>query len=66
MDLRINICRGQISGTNFLKHGISDSMNFQYALENGGNTTAQATELLGIKQRRAREILVNGRKELAE
>lgn len=27
VDLRINICRGQISGTNFLKHGISDSMN---------------------------------------
>lgn len=31
---------------------------FQYELENGGITTAQVTELLGIKQRRAREILV--------
>ncbi len=82
VDLRINIYRGQISGTNILQHGISDSMNaeklprncretadktpiseqekliFQYALENGGITTAQVTELLGIKQRRAREILV--------
>lgn len=82
VDLRINIYRGQISGTNILQHGISDSMNadkmprncretadkmpiseqekliFQYALKNGGITTAQVTELLGIKQRRAREILV--------
>lgn len=82
VDLRINIYRGQISGTNFHQHGISNSMNavkvpgdcretagkmpiggrekqiFQYVLENGSITTAQVTELLGIKQRRAREILV--------
>jgi Predicted transcriptional regulator containing an HTH domain and an uncharacterized domain shared with the mammalian protein Schlafen len=82
VDLRINIYRGQFSGTDFLQHGISDSMNavkmlgnrrqtadkmpiseqekliFQYALKNGGIITAQVTELLGIKQRRAREILV--------
>ena len=30
----------------------------KFALENGFITTAQTTELLGIKQRRAREILV--------
>ena len=30
----------------------------KFALENGSITTTQATELLGIKQRRAREILV--------
>lgn len=82
VDLRINIYRGQISGKNFLQHGISDSMNavkppencrktadkmpiseqekliFHYAFENGGITTAQVTELLDIKQCRAREILV--------
>ena len=35
-----------------------EKLTFQYALENGGIITAQVTELLGIKQRRAREILV--------
>ena len=30
----------------------------KFALENGSITTAQTTELLGIKQRRAREILI--------
>ena len=29
----------------------------KYALENGSITTAQVTELLGVKQRRARDIL---------
>ncbi len=71
VDLRINIYRGQISGKNYLQHGIPDSMNadkmpiseqekqiIQYTLENGGITTVQVTELLGIKQRRAREIFV--------
>lgn len=82
VDLRINIYRGQIKGTDFLLHGIYGSMNadkmlgnrretadkmpiseqekliYQYALENGGITTAQVTGLLSIKQRRAREILV--------
>ena len=29
----------------------------KYALENGSISTAQAVELLGVKQRRAREIL---------
>ena len=31
---------------------------YKYVLENAGITTAQAMKLLGIKQRRAREILV--------
>lgn len=31
---------------------------YKYVLENAGITTAQAMELLGVKQRRAREILV--------
>ena len=31
---------------------------YKYVLENGSITTAQAMELLGVKQRRAREILV--------
>ena len=35
-----------------------EKLIFRNALENGGITTAQVTELLGIKQRRAREILV--------
>ena len=35
-----------------------EKLIFQYALENGGITTVQVTGLLGIKQRRAREILV--------
>lgn len=30
---------------------------YKYALENGSITTAQTMELLGVKQRRAREIL---------
>jgi len=82
VDLRINIYRGQISGTDFFQHSISDNMTavklplncretadnlpiseqekqiHKFALENGGITTAQTTKLLGIKQRRAREILV--------
>ena len=35
-----------------------EKLNFQNALENGGITTAQVTGLRGIKQCRAREILV--------
>ncbi len=35
-----------------------EKMIYQYTLENGGITTARVTELLSIKQRRAREILV--------
>lgn len=82
VDLRINIYRGQINGTDFLQHSISGStaadklpenrretadkmpvseqekLIYKFALENGFITTVQTTELLGIKQRRAREILV--------
>ena len=81
VDLRINIYRGQIDGTNSLQHS-DDSIGtavklplnrretanklpiteqeqkiHKYALENGSISTAQAVELLGVKQRRAREIL---------
>lgn len=33
-------------------------MRYKYVLENAGITTAQAMKPFGIKQRRAREILV--------
>ncbi len=81
VDLRINIYRRQIDGTNSLQHS-ADSIEtavklplncretagkppiteqeqkiHKYALENGSISTAQAVELLGVKQRRAREIL---------
>ena len=81
VDLRINIYRGQINGTNSLKHSATDTKTagklpencrktagklpmteqeqkiHKFALENGSITTAQVTELLGVKQRRARDIL---------
>ena len=81
VDLRINIYRRQIDGTNSIQHS-ADSIEtavklpsnrretagkppiteqeqkiHKYALENGSISTAQAVELLGVKQRRAREIL---------
>ena len=70
VDLRINIYRCQINGTNSLKHSATDTKTagklpmteqeqkiHKFALENGSITTAQVTELLGVKQRRARDIL---------
>lgn len=81
VDLRINIYRGQIDGTNSLQHSADGTETadklpencrkaadklpiteqeqkiHKYALENGSISTAQAVELLGVKQRRAREIL---------
>lgn len=81
VDLRINIYRNQINGTNTLQHSApgtetadklpgnrretagklpiteQEQQIHKFALENGSISTAQAVELLGVKQRRAREIL---------
>lgn len=81
VDLRINIYRNQVSGTDVIRHSANDAETagklptdrretagklpateqeqkiHRYIIENGSITTAQVTELLGIKQRRAREIL---------
>lgn len=81
VDLRINIYRNQIDGTNLLQHNVDGTENadkppgnrretadklpiseqeqqiHKFALENGSISTVQAVELLGVKQRRAREIL---------
>lgn len=81
VDLRINIYRNQINGTDYLQHsavGIQTADKLptncrqtagkppiteqelqvhKFALENGSISTAQAVELLSVKQRRAREIL---------
>lgn len=81
VDLRINIYRRQIDGTNSLQQSADSSETaaklplncretagkppiteqeqkiHKYALENGSISSAQAVELLGVKQRRAREIL---------
>ena len=81
VDLRINIYRNQINGTNSLQHSATgtetadkmpgnrretadklpiteqEQQIHKFALENGSISTAQAVELLGVKQRRAREIL---------
>ena len=74
VDLRINIYRGQVDindcstavkmPLNRRKTADKVPVNeqeqqiYKYVLENAGITTAQAMKLLGIKQRRAREILV--------
>ncbi|GAA6491626.1 hypothetical protein K280104A7_11900 [Candidatus Bariatricus faecipullorum] len=70
VDLRINIYRGQIDGTNSIQHSTGGTRTagklpiteqgqqiYKYVLGNGSISTAQAVELLGVKQRRAREIL---------
>ena len=74
VDLRINIYRGQVDindcstavkmPLNRRKTADKVPVNeqeqqiYKYVLENVGITTTQAMELLGIKQRRTREILV--------
>ena len=73
VDLRINIYRGQVDindcstavkmPLNRRKTADKVPVNeqeqqiYKYVLENVGITTTQAMELLGIKQRRTREIL---------
>ena len=65
VDLRINIYRGQVDGTvvdsnTAVKPPANEQEQqiYKYVSENVGITTAQAMKLLGIKQRRTREILV--------
>ena len=65
--MRINIYRGQVDGTvvdlNDPNTAVKPPINeqeqqiYKYVSENDGITTAQAMKLLGIKQRRTREIL---------
>ena len=62
VDLRINIYRSQIDnivGTNNadkLPANEQEQKIYRYVLEYTGITTTQAMKLLGIKQRRTREI----------
>lgn len=67
VDLRINIYRGRVDGTvDFNDHNTADKVPaneqeqqiYKYVSQDAGITTAQAMKLLGIKQRRIREILV--------
>ena len=66
VDLRINIYRGLVDGTGDLNDpntavkppaNEQEQQIYKYVTENVGITTAQAMKLLGIKQRRTREIL---------
>ena len=67
VDLRINIYRGQVTTKTF--NGINsvdkvpdneqEQQIYKYVLENGFITTATVIDLLGVKQRRARAILLN-------
>ena len=75
VDLRINIYRGQVDGTvdlndvnNTIK--VPDTMKkmpdsereqqiYKYVLENGSITTAETVEILDVKHRRARAVLLN-------
>lgn len=70
VDLRINIYRKHIDDTDFFQHNTRDTETagklpiteqerkiHKYVIENGSISTAQTAKLLGVKQRRAREIL---------
>ena len=75
VDLRINIYRGQIDLNSANKvpdnddkmpdtiEGMSDNEQelqiYKYVLENGSITTAKVVELLGVKHRRARAVLLD-------
>lgn len=74
VDLRINIYRGQVetkAHNDFINvNKMPDTMAklpdneqeqqiFKYVLKNNSITTAKAAELLGVKQRRARSVLMN-------
>lgn len=66
VDLRINIYREQIEPVDDVPDTIerlpdNEQMKHIYkdVLENGSITTARAAELLGVKQRRARAVLLD-------
>ena len=65
VDLRINIYRGQVDGTvdlNDLNNAIKvpdKTEIYKYVLEKGSITTAETVEILDVKHRRARAVLLN-------
>ena len=59
MDLRINIYRGQISGTNIFQHGISDSMN-AVKMPKNCRETADKTPISEHEKRIFQYALENG------
>lgn len=61
VDLRINIYRGQIvpNAPNRVPDNEQEQQIYKYVLENGYIATAEAVELLGVKDRRARTVLMN-------
>ena len=72
VDLRINIYRGQVDGTVDLNNAIKvpdtigempdseqEQQIYKYVLENGSITTAETVEILDVKHRRARAVLLN-------
>ena len=72
VDLRINIYRGQVDGIVDLNNAIKvpdtidkmpdserEQQIYKYVLENGSITTAETVEILDVKHRRARAVLLN-------
>ena len=67
IDLRINIYRGQVTtktyngidSTDKVPDNEQEQLIYKHVLENGFITTATVIELLEVKQRRARAILLN-------
>lgn len=59
--MRINIYRGQVDFNNAKKvpDNEQEQQIYKYVLENGAITTAKVVELLGVKHRRARAILLD-------
>lgn len=74
VDLRINIYRGQVTindlndlkkvnkvpnNTDKMPDTEQEQQIYKYVLKNGSINTAETVELLGVKQRRARAVLMN-------
>lgn len=61
VDLRINIYRGQITSKNSNKvpDNEQEQQIYEYITENGSITTSETMELLQVKQRRARTVLMH-------
>ena len=67
VDLRINIYRGQVTtktyngidSTDKVPDNEQEQLIYKHVLENGFITTATVIDLLEVKQRRARAILLN-------